>query len=125
GVCQSNSDSFLLAQIGHRQLMLLPSKMLICAAREALVVTVEMINDYRVSEKQLGRTGTADETDHGNQQRYREPLNRVAIGPCVFLMSAAKDQSKVNDDDGDVRRAAASTLVASDHAPSRLEAGAR
>jgi len=28
-------------------------------------------------------------------------------------VSAAKDQSKVNDDDGDVRRAAASTLVAS------------
>src|SRR5262249_56173875 len=83
GVCQSNSDSFLLAQIGHRQLMLLPSKMLICAAREALIVTVEMINDYRVSEKQLGRTGTADETDHGNQQHYREPLHRVAIRPCV------------------------------------------
>jgi hypothetical protein len=38
--------------------MLLPSKMLICAAREALIVTVEMINDYRVSKKQLGRRST-------------------------------------------------------------------
>jgi hypothetical protein len=47
----------------------LPSEMLICAVREDLIVTVEMINYDRVFEKQLARTGTADETNHGNQQR--------------------------------------------------------
>src|SRR5262245_9811793 len=69
-------------KIGHRQLMLLPSKMLICAAREVLIVTVEMVNYYRVFENQLGRASTADEADHGNQQRYRGPLHRAAIRPC-------------------------------------------
>jgi hypothetical protein len=53
--------------------------MFICAAREALIVTVEMVNYYRVFEKQLGRTGTADETDHRNQQRSRGPLHRAAV----------------------------------------------
>jgi len=55
--------------------------MLICAAREALIVTVEMVNYYRVFEKQLGRAGTAHETDRGNQ-RYTGTLHRAAIRRC-------------------------------------------
>jgi len=51
-----------------------------CSAQD-LIVTVEMINYDRVFEKQLARTGTADETNHGNQQRYRGPLHRAAIRP--------------------------------------------
>ena len=62
----------------------MPSEMLICAAREDLIVTVEMVNYDRVFEKQLARAGTADETDHGNQQRYRGPPHRAAIRPCFF-----------------------------------------
>jgi len=61
--------------------MLLPSKMLIRAARELLIVTVEMIDYYRVFEKQLGRAGTADKTDHGKQQRDGWFLHRAAIWP--------------------------------------------
>ena len=86
--------------------MLLLGKMLICAAREVLIVTVEMVNYYRVFEKQLGRAGTADETDRGNQQRYRGPLHRAAIRPPFlrFVIYAAKGQNHVNDD-CDMRRA--------------------
>jgi len=62
--------------------MLLLGKMLICAAREVLIITVEMVNYYRVFEKQLGRAGTADETDRGNQQRYSGTLHRAAIRRC-------------------------------------------
>jgi len=58
--------------------------MLICAAREDLIVTVEMVNDDGVLEKPLAGAGTADETDHGNQQRYSGPLHRAAIRPCFF-----------------------------------------
>jgi hypothetical protein len=65
GLIQSNSDGALLTQIGHRQLTLLPSKVLICAGRKALVVTVEMINYYAILKKELNRTRTADEADHG------------------------------------------------------------
>jgi hypothetical protein len=56
----------LLAQIAHRQLSLLPSEMLIGAARKALIVAFEMVNDRSVFEKQLGMAGTAGETDRGN-----------------------------------------------------------
>jgi hypothetical protein len=62
----------------------LPSEMFICAAREDLIVTVEMVNDDGVLEKPLAGAGTADETDHGNQQRYSGPLHRAAIRPCFF-----------------------------------------
>ena len=65
-------------QIGHRQLSLLPSEMLICAGRKPLIVAVEMVNYYGVFEKELDRAGTANETDHGYQRRYRGPLIRVA-----------------------------------------------
>ena len=65
GFIQSNSDGALLTQIGHRQLTLLPSKMLICAGRKELVVAVEMINYYAILKKELSRTGTVDEADHG------------------------------------------------------------
>src|SRR5262249_15268163 len=58
--------------------------MLICAAREDLIVAVEVVNDDGVLEKQLARAGTADETDHGNQQRYRGPHHRAAILPCFL-----------------------------------------
>ena len=37
---ESNSDCTLLVQIGNRQLTLLPSKMLICAGRKALIAAV-------------------------------------------------------------------------------------
>ena len=57
---QTNSDGALLAQVGHRQKTLLPSKMLICAGRKALVAAVEMVNDYGISKNELTRTGTAD-----------------------------------------------------------------
>jgi hypothetical protein len=43
----------------------MPSKMLIRAGREALVVAVEMINYYAILKKELSRTGTVDEADHG------------------------------------------------------------
>ena len=62
--------------------MLLLGKMLICAAREVLLVTVEVVKYYRVFEKQFGRAGTADETDRGNQQRYSGTLHRAAIRRC-------------------------------------------
>ena len=52
--------------------------MLICAARQDLIVTLEMVNDYGVLEKELDRAGTANETDHGYQRRHRGPLIRVA-----------------------------------------------
>jgi hypothetical protein len=72
----------LLAQIGHRQLSVLPSELLIGAGRKALIVSVEMVDDDGVVEKYLGRAGTADETDQGGQQRYRATLHRAAIRPC-------------------------------------------
>jgi hypothetical protein len=65
GFIQSNSDGALLAQIGHRQLTMMPGKMLICAGRKALVVAVEMINYYAILKKELRRTGTVDAADHG------------------------------------------------------------
>ncbi len=34
-------------------------------ARKALVVAVEMVNYYAILKKELNRTGTADEADHG------------------------------------------------------------
>ena len=52
--------------------------MLICAGRKALIVAAEMVNYYGVFEKELDRAGTANETDHGYQRRYRGPLIRVA-----------------------------------------------
>ena len=55
---QSSSDGALLAEIGHRQLTLLPSKMLMYAGRKALVVAVEMVNYYAILKKELNRTGT-------------------------------------------------------------------
>jgi hypothetical protein len=61
----------LLAQIGHRQLSLLPSEMLVSAGRKALIVAVEMVNHYAVFEKDLDRAGTADKSDHRSQQRVR------------------------------------------------------
>ena len=61
---QGNSDGFPLAQIGHRQLSVLPGELLIGAGRKALIVAVEMIDDDGVVEKDLGRADTADETDH-------------------------------------------------------------
>jgi hypothetical protein len=39
--------------------------MLICAGRKALVVAVEMVNYYAILKKELNRTGTTDEADHG------------------------------------------------------------
>jgi hypothetical protein len=44
GFSPSNSDGALFAQMGNRHVTLLPSKMLICAGRKALVVAVEMVN---------------------------------------------------------------------------------
>ena len=67
GFSQSNSDGALFAQIGHRQLTLLPSKMLICAGRKALVAAVEMVNNYGIFKEELTRTGAADKDDHGGQ----------------------------------------------------------
>src|SRR5262249_6923697 len=57
--------------------------MLIGAAGEDLIVTVEMVNYNGVFEKQLGRAGTADETNHGTQQCYRycERATRLVVGP--------------------------------------------
>ena len=46
------------------------------------MVAVEMVNYYGVFEKELDRAGTANETDHGYQRRYRGPLHRAAIRPC-------------------------------------------
>ena len=56
----------------------MPSEMLICAGRKPLIVAVEMVNYYGAFEKELDRAGTANETDHGYQRRYRGPLIRVA-----------------------------------------------
>src|SRR5262249_31450016 len=83
GLCQSYSDGFLLAQIAHRQLSVLPGEMLICAARKALIVTFEMVDDPGVLEEKLPMAGTADETDHKNKQRYRAALHRAAIRSCL------------------------------------------
>src|SRR5215468_10270322 len=82
GLRQSYSDGFLLAQIAHRQLSVLPGEMLICAARKALIVTFEMVDDHGVVEKKLPMAGAADETEHRKEQRYRGPLHRAAIRPC-------------------------------------------
>ena len=82
--------------------------MLICAVREDLIVTVEMVNYDRVFEKQLARAGTADETDHGNQQRYRGPLIRVAESGAMERPPEAEPVSAVN------------TLVATRHERSAL-----
>src|SRR5262249_13769317 len=99
GFCQRYPDGFLLAQIAHRQLSLLPSEMLIGAARKALIVTFEMVDDDGVFEKELGGGGAADQTDHGKQQRYRG-------GPFIVLpfgqvsphrISATKGQDEVNE----------------------------
>src|SRR5262249_60333152 len=81
GLCQSNPDGFLLAHIAHRQLRLLPSEMLIGAARKALIVTLEMVDDYSVVEKELGMAGTPAETRHSNNQHYRRALCRPALPP--------------------------------------------
>src|SRR5215813_977758 len=79
GLRQSYSDRFLLAQLAHRQLSVLPGEMLICAARKALIVTFEMVDDHGVVEEKLTMAGTAEETDQGDQQRYRAPFHRAAI----------------------------------------------
>src|SRR5262249_31568435 len=83
GLCKSNSDGLLLAQICHRQLSLLPGEMLICAGRKALIVAVEMVNYYGVFEKELDRARTTDETNHGNHATG-DPFIRAAIRP-LFL----------------------------------------
>jgi hypothetical protein len=75
GFSPSNSDGALIAQMGNRHLTLLPSKMLICAGRKALVVAVEMVNYDGPLKKKLNRAGTATEADHGHQQRYRRRLH--------------------------------------------------
>jgi len=67
---ESYFDRFLLAQIAHRQLSLLASEMLIGAAGNALIVALEVVNDYGVIEKKLGMAGTAGETEHRKQQRH-------------------------------------------------------
>src|SRR5262249_57294761 len=81
GLCQSNPDGFLLAHIAHRQLRLLPSEMLIGAARKALIVTLEMVDDYSVVEKELGMAGTAAGTEHRNQHRLRGAPPRPSLPP--------------------------------------------
>ena len=60
----------------------MPSEMLICAGRKPPIVAVEMVNYHGVFEKELDRAGTANETEHGYQRRYRGPLHRAAIRPC-------------------------------------------
>jgi hypothetical protein len=82
GLRQSYSDGFLLAQIAHRQLTVLPSEMLIGTARKGLIVTFEMVDDPGVVEEKLPMAGTAHETYHKNQQRYGAALHRAAIRPC-------------------------------------------
>jgi hypothetical protein len=59
--------------------------MLICAGCKALIVAVEMVNYYRIFEKELDRAGTAGEADNGYQQRYRAPPSscRHSAG-CFF-----------------------------------------
>jgi hypothetical protein len=44
--------------------------MLIGAARKGLIVTLEMVDDYRVIEKKLAMAGTAGETEQRKQQRH-------------------------------------------------------
>lgn len=39
---------------------LLPSKVLICAGRKALVAAVEMVNNSGIFKKEPNRTGTAE-----------------------------------------------------------------
>src|SRR5260370_12921638 len=73
GLCQSNSDGLLLAQVGHRQLRLLPSVMLVSAGRKALIVAVEMVNHYGIFEKDLDLAGTPDKRGHCKPQPYRKP----------------------------------------------------
>jgi hypothetical protein len=65
---QRNSDGALLAQIGHRQLTLLASEMLIRAGSKPLIVAVEMVNYNGVLKEELGRAGTTDEDNHRCQQ---------------------------------------------------------
>src|SRR5262249_56143403 len=81
-------------EIGHRQLRLLPSEMLIGAARKALIVTFEMVDDDGVFEEELGRAGTADQTDHGSQQRYRGPLHRAALRPSFSAPYFRRQRSR-------------------------------
>ena len=71
----------------------------VCCSRKSvidngpLMVAVEMVNYYGVFEKELDRAGTANETDHGYQRRYRGPLlplsmlskslSHVISSPCM------------------------------------------
>jgi hypothetical protein len=41
-----------------------------------------MVDDPGVVEEKLPMAGTAGETAHKNQQRYRAALHRAAIRPC-------------------------------------------
>jgi hypothetical protein len=69
-LCESYFDRFLLAQIAHRQLSLLSGEMPIGAARKGLIVTLEMVDDDGVIEKQIGMAGAAGETEKRKQQRH-------------------------------------------------------
>jgi hypothetical protein len=68
--------------------------MLIGAARKALIVAFEMVNDRSVFEKQLGMAGTAGETDRGNQERCSGPLHRTALRPCFSAPYFRRQRSK-------------------------------
>jgi hypothetical protein len=57
-----------------------------------------MVNDDGIFPKELGGAGTADEADHGYQQRCRRPLAR-ACHSALFLrrISPAEGQNNVNE----------------------------
>jgi hypothetical protein len=56
-------DGVLLVRVGQRPSAWSPSKLLVCAGREALVVPVKVVKGYGILQKKLTRTGTASEDD--------------------------------------------------------------
>jgi hypothetical protein len=53
----------LLVRVDQRPSAWSPSKLLVCAGREALVVPVKVVKGYGILQKKLARTGTASEDD--------------------------------------------------------------
>src|SRR5262249_60511852 len=98
-----------LAQIGHRQLSLLPSEMLICAGRKPLIVAVEMVNYYGVLKR--NSTGPAQPT------RLIMDTSDATEGPLYALPRALSAMERPPEAEP---VSAANTLVATRHERSAL-----
>jgi len=72
--------------------------MLIGAARKALIVTFEVVDDHGVFEWKPATAGTADETDQGTNNATEDPFIMLPSGPVSpHRISAANGQNKVNE----------------------------